>query len=144
MYVPMAFMIVLIVVKMAENAARRKRLKDRIAELEAVIERQATELAYMVKMLQRARPRRPKMSATRSIWIAGRQNFKCAGDRATCPCWLLRDGSFDSSGWQIDHESRWSQAYDDRESNLTAKCATCHFRKTKEEMLDLEEESEDE
>ena len=84
------------------------------------------------------------MSATRSIWIAGRQNFKCAGDKATCPCWLLRDGSFDSSGWQIDHEERWSQGYDDRESNLSAKCATCHFRKTKREMLDLEDESEDE
>ena len=36
------------------------------------------------------------------------------------------------------------KGYDDRESNLSAKCATCHFRKTKREMLDLEDESEDE
>ena len=131
----------------AENAEKKRRARtknDRLAELEAIIEQQALEMSYLVKILQRVRPPRPRMSATRSIWIAGRQHFKCAGDKATCPCWLLRDGSFDSAGWQIDHEERWSQGYDDRESNLSAKCATCHFRKTKREMLDLEDDSEGE
>ena len=133
---------------MASNASRLKWRKQRIAELETVVERQASEIDHLVKQLQRARPKRPKMSATRSIWIAGKQSFKCAGDRSICPCWLLRDGTFGPEGWQIDHIQRWSVGYDDRETNLNAKCATCHFRTTKEQIMgahnDDEEEEEEE
>ena len=128
--------------------ARRKRRERRIAELEAVVERQAEQITQLVHQLQRARPRRPTMSATRSIWIAGRQHFKCAGDRAACPCWLLRDGTFGPEGWQVDHIERWADGYDNRDANCRALCATCHFRVTKEQWMrtgrdDGDEEEDD-
>ena len=126
---------------------RRKRRQQRIAELEAIVERQATEMDHLVKQLQRAKPRRPRMSATRSIWIAGRQGFKCAGDRDTCPCWLLRDGVFGPEGWQVDHITRWADGYDNRDANCRSLCATCHFRVTKQQLMRGgrdEDEDEDE
>jgi hypothetical protein len=125
--------------------ARLKRRQQRIAELEAVVERQATEMDHLVKQLQRAKPRRPRMSATRSIWIAGRQGFKCAGDKDTCPCWLLRDGVFGPEGWQVDHIQRWADGYDNRDANCRGLCATCHFRVTKQQLMrEGRDEDEDE
>ena len=106
-----------------------------IEQLEAIVARQASEMAHLVSHLRRVKPKRPRMSATRSIWIAGKAGFKCQGERSLCPCWLLREGTFGPEGWQIDHERMWSKGYDDRESNLRALCATCHFRVTKEAIL---------
>ena len=119
---------------------RRRRQQQYIAQLEATIARQASEMAHLVSHLRRVKPKRPRMSATRSIWIAGRGGFKCQGDRRLCPCWLLREGTFGPEGWSIDHERQWSKGYDDRESNLRALCATCHFRVTKEAILRDEHE----
>ena len=126
---------------------RRRRHQQQIEQLEATVARQASEMAHLVSHLRRVKPKRPRMSATRSIWIAGKQGFKCAGDRSVCPCWLLREGAFGPEGWSIDHERQWSKGYDDRESNLRALCATCHFRVTKEAILRDEsgdEEGDDE
>ena len=126
---------------------RRRRHQQQIEQLEATVARQASEMAHLVSHLRRVKPKRPRMSATRSIWIAGKQGFKCAGDRSVCPCWLLREGTFGPEGWSIDHERQWSKGYDDRESNLRALCATCHFRVTKEAILRDEsgdEEGDDE
>ena len=126
---------------------RRIRQQQQIEQLEATVARQASEMAHLVSHLRRVKPKRPRMSATRSIWIAGKQGFKCAGDRSVCPCWLLREGTFGPEGWSIDHERQWSKGYDDRESNLRALCATCHFRVTKEAILRDEsgdEEGDDE
>ena len=125
----------------------RRRHQQQIEQLEATVARQASEMAHLVSHLRRVKPKRPRMSATRSIWIAGKQGFKCAGDRSVCPCWLLREGTFGPEGWSIDHERQWSKGYDDRESNLCALCATCHFRVTKEAILRDEsgdEEGDDE
>ena len=125
----------------------RRRHQQQIEQLEATVARQASEMAHLVSHLRRVKPKRPRMSATRSIWIAGKQGFKCAGDRSVCPCWLLREGTFGPEGWSIDHERQWSKGYDDRESNLRALCATCHFRVTKEAILRDEsgdEEGDDE
>ena len=126
---------------------RRRRHQQQIEQLEATVARQASEMAHLVSHLRRVKPKRPRMSATRSIWIAGKQGFKCAGDRSVCPCWLLREGTFGPEGWSIDHERQWSKGYDDRESNLRALCATCHFCVTKEAILRDEsgdEEGDDE
>ena len=126
---------------------RRRRHQQQIEQLEATVARQASEMAHLVSHLRRVKPKRPRMSATRSIRIAGKQGFKCAGDRSVCPCWLLREGTFGPEGWSIDHERQWSKGYDDRESNLRALCATCHFRVTKEAILRDEsgdEEGDDE
>ena len=130
-----------------ETYRRRRRHQQQIEQLEATVARQASEMAHLVSHLRRVKPKRPRMSATRSIWIAGKQGFKCAGDRSVCPCWLLREGTFGPEGWSIDHERQWSKGYDDRESNLRALCATCHFRVTKEAILRDEsgdEEGDDE
>ena len=128
-----------------ETYRRRKRRQvQQIKDLEAVVARQASEMAHLVSHLRRVKPKRPRMSATRSIWIAGKTGFKCQGDRSLCPCWLLRDGTFGPEGWQIDHEREWSKGYDDRESNLRSLCATCHYRVTKETILMNEDESGDE
>ena len=103
---------------------RRRRQKDRIQELEGIVQRQAEELDHLLSHLRRVKPQRPRMSSTRSVWLAGKQGFKCAGDRTLCPCWLLREGVFGPEGRQVDHISRWSDGYDDREPNLRALCAT--------------------
>ena len=86
------------------------------------------------------------MSATRSVWIAGTQGFKCAGDKATCPCWLLpqRGGLFGPEGWQVDHIQPYARSYDDRTENCRALCATCHFRVTKEQIMNGHTDEEDE
>ena len=106
-----------------------------------VVEDQAKKIAMLVAELRRVKPSRHRMSHTRSVWIAGRTHFKCAtADRDLCPCWVLRDGSFSSEGWQVDHSHRWSKTFDDRDDNCAAICATCHFRKTKEEMLEDEDD----
>lgn len=128
----------------SEGRRRRRRQKDRIAELESTVERQAAELHHLLQHLRRVKPPRVRMSATRSVWIAGKCGFKCQGDRSVCPCWLLREGTFGPEGWQIDHMERWSKGYDDRESNLRPMCPTCHFRVTKEAILRDEEECEGE
>ena len=104
---------------------------------------QASELHHLLQHLRRVKPPRCRMSSTRSVWIAGKQGFKCDGDRGLCPCWLLREGVFGPEGWQIDHAERWSRGYDDRDANLRALCATCHFRVTKEAILRDEQEAGD-
>ena len=124
---------------------RKRRQQQQIEQLEAVVARQASEMAHLVSHLRRVKPKRPRMSATRSIWIAGTAGFKCQGDRSLCPCWLLREGTFGPEGWQIDHERMWSKGYDNRDSNCRALCATCHYRVTKEAILrDEGDESGDE
>ena len=122
---------------------RRRRQVDRTQELEGIVQEQAEQLHHLLSHLRRVKPQRPRMSSTRSVWLAGKQGFKCAGDKTLCPCWLLREGVFGPEGWQIDHISRWSDGYDDREPNLRALCATCHFRVTKESILHDEEDEDD-
>ena len=114
----------------------RRALKRRVRDLEGIVQRQSHEIRSLVQLLQTMRPvRRPRMSSTRSVWIAGRNHFKCTGDQNLCPCWLLRDGSFDSTGWEVDHESRWSDTFNDTDWNLSAKCYYCHARKTRHERM---------
>ena len=114
-----------------------------IGSTRSCVQRQAEELDHLLSHLRRVKPQRPRMSSTRSVWLAGKQGFKCAGDRTLCPCWLLREGVFGPEGWQVDHIARWSDGYDDREPNLRVLCATCHFRVTKESILRDEEDEDD-
>jgi len=55
-------------------------------------------MAHLLSHLRRVKPKRPRMSATRSIWIAGKQGFTCVGDRSLCLCWLLRSGTLGPEG----------------------------------------------
>lgn len=108
------------------------------------MEKQEKDLFHLVSHLRRVKPRRPRMSSTRSIWIAGRQHFTCGtDDRESCPCWILRNGLFDSAGWQVHHSEDWSKSYKDQDDVLMALCASCHYRITRQHILEDEKEEED-
>lgn len=72
--------------------------------------------------------------------IAGRQEYKCANspnktlkgiEGFTCPLWDMRGGSFNESGYEIDHIIEHSISHNDDEKNLQALCLMCHSTKSK-------------
>jgi len=74
--------------------------------------------------------------------IAGRQRFKCNNkpgsnlkglENYECPLWLMSNdkGSFDATGYEIDHIIEWSLTQTDNLINLQALCSTCHKMKAK-------------
>lgn len=48
-----------------------------------------------------------------------------------CPMWLLYNGYFDASEYEIDHIDEVSKTNDNSLSNLQLLCACCHKIKTK-------------
>jgi len=48
-----------------------------------------------------------------------------------CPMWILYNGDFDESGYEIDHIDEFSKTYNNDLSNLQLLCACCHSVKTK-------------
>ena len=71
--------------------------------------------------------------------VAGKQKYKCANSpdnicnkylNYECPLWT-KDGSFDESGYEIDHINELSVCGDNSENNLQALCLACHRVKTK-------------
>lgn len=75
--------------------------------------------------------------------IAGKQFYKCANkpdtelkglDRYECPMWkynIENPGSFDESGYDIDHIEEYCINQNNNEDNLQALCHNCHSVKTK-------------
>lgn len=90
-----------------------------------------------------------KIKAPRTIteamkrYIAGKQYYKCANKPFTekykslenynCPLWEKSEnkGSFDQSGFEIDHINEFSISQNNTEENLQALCKSCHSVKTK-------------
>lgn len=81
-------------------------------------------------------------------FIAGKQYYKCANNPKTslkglenykCPLWQKSDltinGSFDESGYEIDHINEFSVCFDDSENNLQALCKNCHSVKSKKFLM---------
>ena len=77
--------------------------------------------------------------------IAGRQFYKCANGPKyngkgligyNCPLWKseYHKGSFDESGYEIDHIVEHCLTGDDSENNLQALCISCHRVKTRRFM----------
>lgn len=77
--------------------------------------------------------------------IAGKQFFKCSNEPNSkikglenyfCPLWTSskNKGSFDESGYDIDHINEHSISKNDSEKNLQALCKSCHMVKTKRFM----------
>src|SRR5689334_18358673 len=72
--------------------------------------------------------------------VAGRQRFKCAnkpgkklngvGDYE-CPLWKHEDGTFDQTGYCIDHIIEYAITQNNDIKNLQALCSMCHQMKTK-------------
>ena len=88
-----------------------------------------------------------KVSESTKKCVAGKQYYKCANkpgehlnglEGYMCPLWKCQDicirGSFDESGYEIDHIVEHSVSGDDRECNLQALCKNCHIVKTKRFM----------
>jgi len=48
-----------------------------------------------------------------------------------CPMWLLYNGHFDDSGYEIDHIDEFSKTHNNDLSNLQLLCVCCHKVKTK-------------
>jgi len=78
--------------------------------------------------------------------IAGQQYYKCANKPGLqlrglknykCPLWQKNNeskGSFDESGYDIDHIIEHSCGGNDSDTNLQALCKSCHLVKTKRFM----------
>jgi hypothetical protein len=87
-----------------------------------------------------------KVSEALKKRVAGLQYFKCANKPESkltgftdykCPCWSREEhkGSFDASGYDIDHKEEHSLTANDSESNLQALCKMCHQYKTNGFMI---------
>jgi hypothetical protein len=89
----------------------------------------------------KSKPPRPHLGIDRKLLIAGSQHFKCAGDRTRCPMWRLHDGSFDESGFEIDHITPWHAAHAHRGvGQLRALCHSCHALRTRLDRIASQEE----
>ena len=95
------------------------------------------------------------VSEAKKKTVAGRQFFKCANrpgllisglENYKCPLWQLVEnnkGSFDESGYEIDHIVEHSISGNDKINNLQALCKMCHTVKTKRfnsKLVDSESE----
>lgn len=81
-----------------------------------------------------------KLTPKQKIKIASRQYYKCANSPNSqvisnydCPLWKdnINPGSFDESGYDIDHIEEFCISQNDKEDNLQALCLSCHRVKTK-------------
>lgn len=87
-----------------------------------------------------------KLSEAQKKRVAGKQFYKCANESGKqliglsdydCPLWKIdgnNRGSFDESGYHIDHIIEHCLTGDDSEGNLQALCKMCHDIKTKRFM----------
>lgn len=88
--------------------------------------------------------------------IAGKQKYKCANnpnsqikinglENYNCPLWINNgDGSFDESGYEIDHIIEHSIGGADDNDNLQALCLMCHKVKTKRFLQNRNRKNENE
>ena len=91
-------------------------------------------------------PRKNISDATKR-YVAGKQLYKCANKKNItliglegykCPLWYSdNNGSFDESGYDIDHIVEYSLTKDNSVHNLQALCKICHSVKTKKYMIGI-------
>jgi hypothetical protein len=94
---------------------------------------------------------RPAVPDTTRNLVLGRQFHKCNnrpdGPRLRnlgnykCPMWSRAEnpGSFDESGYHLDHIKPWAQTHDSGEAQLQALCVACHAVKTRADNLETRE-----
>ena len=87
----------------------------------------AEALREQSRMFQSLKPKRPFLSHEKKLYIAGEQLFRCAAPHGKdkCPCWVLNEGSFSESGFEVDHILKWSKGYR-HAGQLRALCFQCH------------------
>ena len=113
--------------RLNEMAQENATLRQVIADLQE-------SLKESTRLLQKTtpRPNRPAISGDQRMLIAGQHRFKCANPYGDCHLYRLPpfDGSFDQSGYELDHTAEWSQCYQ-TVGNLKPLCPQCHARKTR-------------
>ena len=131
----------LIVTKMGRVSESLK-LKLRVAELtqeNALLQQALTELNESLRestrllLKQTPRPNRPAISADQRMLIAGRHRFKCANPHGDCHLYRLPpyDGSFNESGYELDHVVPFSECCLSSVHQLQPLCPQCHAKKTR-------------
>jgi hypothetical protein len=87
------------------------------------------------------------LSEAKKKHVAGKQYFKCANEpnkhingiyNYKCPLWQIngnKQGSFDESGYEIDHIVEYCLTNNDSFDNLQALCKMCHAVKTKSFLM---------
>jgi hypothetical protein len=48
-----------------------------------------------------------------------------------CPMWIINNGLFDESGYNVDHKEEFSKTHNNEKSNLQLLCLCCHAVKTR-------------
>jgi hypothetical protein len=95
---------------------------------------------------EKTKKKERKVSEALKKRVAGLQYFKCANrpenklhgfDNYKCPCWAREEhkGSFDASGYDIDHKEEHCLTGNDSPENLQALCKMCHQFKTSGFMI---------
>jgi 5-methylcytosine-specific restriction endonuclease McrA len=96
-----------------------------------------------------------KLTEAKKKYVAGTQYYKCAnkpGSKITglkdynCPLWCRYGeniGSFDESGYDIDHIEEHCINQNDDIENLQALCKNCHSTKTKRFLMKEEKNNKD-
>jgi len=104
-----------------------------------IIRRLEIELKFRKNTDIKNKPSRQITPSTKHH-IANRQKYKCANNpnvilkgigEYKCPLWQsLSEGTFDASGFEIDHIEEFSISQNDDHKNLQALCLMCHRVKT--------------
>jgi len=120
-------------------------MREEIQTLRAVHNEQMEALKENARLFQKLKPSRDtiRLSSERKLLIAGQQLFRCAAPhgREKCPCWLLNEGSFGESGFEIDHELPWSKGYT-HTGQLRAVCHLCHGLLSRLQRIEAAEKGE--
>jgi hypothetical protein len=120
-------------------------MREEIQTLRAIHNEQMEALKENARLFQKLKPSRDtiRLSSERKMLIAGQQLFRCAAPhgREKCPCWLLNEGSFGESGFEIDHELPWSKGYT-HTGQLRAVCALCHSLLSRLQRIEAAEKGE--
>jgi len=89
---------------------------------------------YITKMSRK----QPKITVKREILS---ESDKCANypnsdviKNYNCPMWILNEGLFDESGYNIDHIDEYALTHNNEKLNLQLLCICCHAVKTKRFM----------
>lgn len=102
--------------KYLESQEENRALQKKVEEMKKITEEH-------IRLLKRLKPNKPSFSTTLRLNVAGKQGWKCA----------ICISSFTGSDFDIDHKVRWTDSFDNTESNLQALCVSCHRLKTSDE-----------
>ena len=120
-------------------------LRHELNEWKQVCAALSNELKESTRLLRQQRlPPRPRLTQMERVMVAARQKWRCVGGD-DCPLRVVNEGLFEErSLWEIDHVGRgWAKTGKHSMTQVQALCATCHARRTRQQILNRNEEEED-